>query len=60
MALVGWLFGVRGSLLFGIATVPLNFFLFRSVGIANSGGITPHLFAGSECVNGFWTPPERD
>jgi diguanylate cyclase (GGDEF)-like protein len=46
MAIVGWFLGIRGSLLFGIATVPLNFFLFRSVGIANSGGIAPHLFAG--------------
>jgi diguanylate cyclase (GGDEF)-like protein len=45
MAIVGWLLGVRGSLFFGIVTVPLNFFLFRSVGISNSGGITPHLFA---------------
>jgi diguanylate cyclase (GGDEF)-like protein len=46
MIIVGWLLGVRGGLVFGILSVPVNNILLRMMGVAEGGGITPHLMAG--------------
>src|SRR5688572_17219421 len=42
MAIIGWLLGVRGSLLFGILTVPLHNILLRLIG-APAFAIIPGL-----------------
>ncbi len=41
MAVIGWLLGVRGGLIFGILNVPLNIFLSLTVGDASVGIISP-------------------
>jgi diguanylate cyclase (GGDEF)-like protein len=46
MIIVGWLLGVRGSLVFGILSVPANNISLRMVGMPEGGGIIPHLMAG--------------
>jgi diguanylate cyclase (GGDEF)-like protein len=43
MAVIGWLLGVRGALLFGVLTVPLNVFLFHLVRYPRADTIIQYL-----------------
>lgn len=45
LAIAGWLLGIRGALLFGMLTVPLNIFLLRIVGDAYADNIIANLTA---------------
>lgn len=46
MIIIGWLLGVRGSLVFGILSVPVNNMSLRMMGVPEGGGMIPHLMAG--------------
>jgi diguanylate cyclase (GGDEF)-like protein len=43
IAIIGWVLGIYGGLIFGILTLPLNIFLFHIMGYSDDNSLRPYL-----------------